>query len=264
MSEPFRRKLAAGNWKRNTARASAVALAKGIAQIVPAGRTDVDVLVCPPFPYLSAVKDAIAGSAVELGAQDVYFEPPGAFTGEVAVPMLVDVGCRYVIVGHSERRHILGETNELVQRKVAAAIAGGLETILCVGEKLAEREANQTEKILESQMSGGLAGLTEEALGHVTIAYEPVWAIGTGRTATPQQAEEVHLYLRKWLAERYNPRRAQSTRILYGGSVNATCALELLSQPDIDGALVGGASLKVETFAPIIEAAATATAGAGG
>lgn len=264
MSESSRRKLVAGNWKMNTTRAGGVELARGIAQIAPAGRTDVDVLVCPPFPYLCAVAAAIEGSSVRLGAQDVYFEPPGAFTGEVAVNMLTDVGCRYVIVGHSERRHILGETDALLQRKVAAAIAGGLETILCVGEQLAERESNQTETVLATQMSGGLRDLPESALERLTIAYEPVWAIGTGRTATPQQAQDVHLYLRKWLAERYNPRRAQSIRILYGGSVNAKNALELLSQPDVDGALVGGASLKVDSFQPIIEAAAQASQGAEG
>jgi triosephosphate isomerase (TIM) len=264
MSDPSRRKLVAGNWKMNTTRESAVELARGIAQIAPAARTEVDVLVCPPFPYLCAVAAAIEGSSVSLGAQDVYFEPPGAFTGEVAVNMLTDVGCRYVIIGHSERRHILGETDFLLQRKVAAAIAGGLDVILCVGEHLAERESHQTEKMLDTQLAGGLRDLPETVCEHLTIAYEPVWAIGTGRTATPQQAQDVHLYLRKWLADRYNPRRAQSMRILYGGSVNAKNALELLSQPDVDGALVGGASLKVDSFQPIIDAAAIATRGAGG
>jgi triosephosphate isomerase (TIM) len=264
MSEPFRRKLVAGNWKMNATLASGVELARGIAQLCPANRHDVDVLVCPPFPYLCAVAAAIQGSAVELGAQDVYFEPPGAFTGEVAACMLTDVGCRYVIIGHSERRHILGETDSLIHRKVAAAIAGGLKVILCVGEQLAEREAHHTESVLETQMGGGLAKIDESALGNLAIAYEPVWAIGTGRTATPDQAQDVHLYLRNWLADRYNPRRAQSIRILYGGSVNAKNALELLSEPDVDGALVGGASLKVETFAPIIDAAAQVTRGAEG
>jgi len=263
MSESSRRKLVAGNWKMNTTRASAVELARGVAQ-VSAGRGDVKVLVCPPFPYLCAAKSALEGSAVELGAQDVYFEPPGAFTGEVAVSMLIDVGCRYVIIGHSERRHVLGETDTLLNRKVSAAIAGGLDVIFCVGEQLAQREANQTQNTIDTQMAGGLDGLADTALEQLTIAYEPVWAIGTGRTASPQQAEDVHLYLRKWLADRYNPRRAQCTRILYGGSVNAKNALELLSQPDVDGALVGGASLKIETFQPIIEAAAAATGGAGG
>jgi triosephosphate isomerase len=262
MSEPSRRKLVAGNWKMNTTRESAHELAQGIAQIVPPN-FPVDVLLCPPFPYLCAVGGSIRGSAVQLGAQNVCCEPPGAFTGEVAAGMLTDVGCRFVIVGHSERRHIFGETNGLLQRKVATAIAGGLEVILCVGEHLADREANQTEAVLDSQMAGGLTGLEEPAVGQLTIAYEPCWAIGTGRTATREQVEEVHLYLRKWLAARYNPRRAQSTRILYGGSVNAKNALELLSLSDVDGALVGGASLKVETFRPIIEAAVAAARVAG-
>ncbi|HET6323776.1 MAG TPA: triose-phosphate isomerase [Planctomycetaceae bacterium] len=258
MSEPSRRKLVAGNWKMNTTRDSAVELARGTARVVPPKPSPVDVLLCPPFPYLCSVGAVLEGSGVLLGAQNVCCERPGAFTGEVAVDMLTDVGCRFVIVGHSERRHIFGETNHLIQRKVVAAIAGGLDVILCVGEQLAAREANQTEAVLDSQMTGGLTDLDESALGHLTIAYEPCWAIGTGQTATPQQAQEVHLYLRKWLADRYNPGRAQSTRILYGGSVNAKNALELLSEPDVDGALVGGASLKVETFRPIIEAAAAA------
>ena len=220
-------------------------------------------------PRLSAFSLSLRGGVGNRGigrsarAQNVYHEPPGAFTGEVAVNMLIDVGCRFVIIGHSERRHILGETNALIQRKVLAAIAGGLDVVLCVGEQLAEREAHQTERVLDTQMAGGLAELTESGLEHLAIAYEPVWAIGTGRTATPEQAEDVHLYLRKWLADRYNSRRTETTRILYGGSVNPKNALELLSRPDIDGALVGGASLKVETFQPIIEAAAAATQGRG-
>jgi triosephosphate isomerase len=263
MSDPSRRKLVAGNWKMNTTRDSAVELARCVTEVIAADRSIVDVLVCPPFPYLCAVASAIKGSSVELGAQNVWHEPPGAFTGEVAVNMLVDVGCRYVIVGHSERRHIFGETDSILQKKVAAAIAGGLDVIFCVGEQLAEREANHTETVLNTQMSGGLAGLPETALAHLAVAYEPVWAIGTGRTATPQQAQEVHVYLRKWLSDRYNPRRAREMRILYGGSVNSQNSLELLSEPDIDGALVGGASLKVETFRPIIEAARMAASAHG-
>ena len=213
-------------------------------------------LVCPPFPYLLPVGEVIRASGVKLGAQDVYFEPPGAFTGEVAVPMLVDAGCRYVIMGHSERRHVLGETDEVIGRKVAAAIAGGLDVILCVGELLAQREADRTKAVLDSQMEGGLARIKEEALDHVVIAYEPVWAIGTGLTATPAQAEEAHLHLRKWLVSRYNSRRSEGMRILYGGSVKADNALELMSQPDVDGALVGGASLKADSFLAIVDAAA--------
>jgi len=271
MTAPSRRKLVAGNWKMNTTRASAVELARAIAEHVgaqhvgtkggvsPARGTehaDVEVLVCPPFPYLLPVRDAIRSSGVELGAQNVYHEPPGAFTGEIAVPMLVDVGCRYVIVGHSERRHVLGEQDDLLRRKVAAVIAGGLDVIFCVGELLSEREANRTEAVLDSQMEGGLAGLDESSLDHVTVAYEPVWAIGTGRTATPSQAEEAHLHLRNWLKTRYNSRRSEGMRILYGGSVKADNARELMSQADVDGALVGGASLKADSFLAIVDAAA--------
>jgi triosephosphate isomerase (TIM) len=266
MSGSSRRKLVAGNWKMNTTRAGGIELARAIAAKVPsakkasaksAGDTDdVEVLVCPPFPYLLSVGEAIQGSGVELGGQDVYFEPPGAYTGEVAVPMLLDVGCRYVILGHSERRHVLHERDHVIGQKVAAAIAGGLEVILCVGELLSEREANETHRVLDSHLEGGLAQITEEALEHVTIAYEPVWAIGTGKTASPAQAQECHLHLRKWLERRYNSRRSEGMRILYGGSVKADNALELMSQADVDGALVGGASLKADSFLAIVEAAA--------
>ena len=170
--------------------------------------------------------------------------------------MLADCGCRYVIVGHSERRHVLGETSEQVGRKVVAALAGGLEVILCVGELLDEREANRTQAVLDAQMQGGLAHVEAGSLDHVTMAYEPVWAIGTGRTATPAQAQETHLHLRKWLAARYNSGHSEGMRILYGGSVKADNALELMSQADVDGALVGGASLKADSFLAIVEAAA--------
>jgi triosephosphate isomerase (TIM) len=250
-----RRKLVAGNWKMNLLRGAAVELASTVARGVASSPDAVEVLVCPPFPYLFPVGEALRGSAVGLGAQDVYFQPPGAFTGEVAVPMLVDAGCAYVIIGHSERRHILGETNDAICKKVAAAIAGGLNVILCVGEHLADREADKTWAVLGSQMEGALTGLSEGSLDRLSIAYEPCWAIGTGRNASPEQAEEVHLHLRKWLASRYNSPRADKTRILYGGSVKADNALQLMSQPDVDGALVGGASLKADSFLAIVEAA---------
>ena len=252
----MRRCLIAGNWKMNTTLGSARSLAAGIADAVPRGRSRVDVLVCPPFPYLLAVGAEIRDRGVDLGAQNVYFEPPGAFTGEVAVGMLRDVGCRYVIIGHSERRHVLGETDELINQKTAAALAGGLEVILCVGELLDEREAGKTEVVLNRQMNDGLAGLDGDACALLTIAYEPVWAIGTGKTATPAQADSAHEHLRKLLASRYNAGVADNMRILYGGSVKPDNARELLEQPHVDGALVGGASLKAETFVPIIEAAA--------
>jgi triosephosphate isomerase (TIM) len=201
------------------------------------------------------VKDAIAGSGVALGAQNCYHEKPGAFTGEVAVDMLLDVGCRWVILGHSERRLIIGETDELISRKVAAAISGGLPVILCVGETLDQRQANQTEAVLNAQMGGSLATADEGAMAQIVIAYEPVWAIGTGVTATTEQAESAHRYLRSWLSSRYNSGVAEATRILYGGSVKAQNAAALMGQPNVDGALVGGASLKADDFLPIVRAA---------
>lgn len=248
----------AGNWKMNTVRSTAVELARALAGKVADEPSQPEVLVCPPFPYLLAVAEAIRGTGIELGAQDVYFESPGAFTGEVAVAMLVDCGCRYVIVGHSERRHVLKETDDVIRRKVAAATAAGLNVILCVGELLADRQAGKTESVIDGQMDGSLSGLSEEALDRVTIAYEPVWAIGTGVTASPAQAEEVHAHLRKWLVTRYNPRRGETTRILYGGSVKPDNAAELMSQADVDGALVGGASLNVDSFLGIVVATSKA------
>lgn len=261
MTGASRRKLVAGNWKMNTTGAEAVALARAIAAHSSAahssgGGREVDLLICPPYPYLLPVGEAIRSTGVELGAQDVYFEPPGAFTGEVAVAMLADVGCSSVIIGHSERRHVMGETDEQTGRKLAAAIEGGLKVVLCVGELLSEREEHRTEAVLERQMEGGLSRIDASQLERVTVAYEPVWAIGTGRTATKEQAQAVHLHLRKWLETRYNSMRGEGMRILYGGSVKADNALELLSQPDVDGALVGGASLKADSFLAIVNAAA--------
>ena len=251
----MRRLFVAGNWKMNTLLDSATALAAELAQAVPADRNQADVMVAPPFPYLAAVKSALAGSGIQLGAQNAWHTPPGACTGEVGVDMLKDVGCQQVILGHSERRHVLEESNELINQKVKAVLAGGLDVILCVGELLAEREANQTEAVLDVQMEDGLADVSAESFSKITIAYEPVWAIGTGKTATPDQAEEVHAYLRDWLTERYTSEIAQRTRILYGGSVKPDNAAELLKQTNVDGALVGGASLKAEQFVPIIQAA---------
>ena len=254
----MRRMFVAGNWKMNTLLQSAVELAGALAKAVPASLPAVQVAVCPPFPYLSAVSAAITGSGVELGAQNVWFEKPGAFTGEVAIDMLLDVGCQWAILGHSERRQILGETDALISKKVTACLAKGLPVILCVGETLDQRQSGQTEIVLDSQMLGSLAGVDGQAMGQVVIAYEPVWAIGTGVTASTEQAESAHLHLRRWLGSRYNPGVAAATRILYGGSVKAQNAQSLLEQPDVDGALVGGASLKVDDFLPIIRAAETA------
>jgi len=251
----MRRFLIAGNWKMNTTRQSGVALAGELAAVAAKAETGVEVLVCPPYPYLIPVAEKLTGSAVRLGAQDCYFEAPGAFTGEVAVEMLKDCGCGYVILGHSERRHVLGETDEIINRKVRTAISGGLQVVLCVGELLNERQAGQTETVLDQQMQGGLSGVSEVNAANLVIAYEPVWAIGTGVTATPEQAESAHEHLRNWLASRYTPAFSQRLRILYGGSVKADNAETLLGQVNVDGALVGGASLKASTFVPIIEAA---------
>jgi triosephosphate isomerase (TIM) len=251
----MRRFLVAGNWKMNTDLASGTALTAALAAAAPEMSPGAEILVCPPYPYLTAVSAAAAESAVQLGAQDVYYEASGAFTGEVSVDMLKDVGCSHVIIGHSERRHVFGETDEVTNQKVKASIAGGLKVILCVGELLSEREANQTESVLDRQMSGGLAGVSEQDAVDLVIAYEPVWAIGTGVTASPQQAESAHAHIRKWVAERYNPAFSDQIRILYGGSVKPDNALTLMQQPNVDGALVGGASLTPENFVPIIDAA---------
>lgn len=255
----MRRKFVAGNWKMNTLGQSAVELARVLAQALPQAMPQVQVAVCPPFPYLATVGAALAGSAVELGAQNVSHEKPGAFTGEIALEMLRDLGCRWVILGHSERRLIMGESDSLISKKVAAALAGAVPAILCVGETLAQREAGQTEAVLDSQMQGSLAGVDPAAMNQVVIAYEPVWAIGTGVTATTQQAQSAHAHLRSWLATRYNPSVAEQTRILYGGSVKPDNAQSLLGQPDVDGALVGGASLKAADFLAIVRAAESIT-----
>lgn len=252
----MRKPFVAGNWKMNTDGHSSIELAEGIASgSVDAAGQSVTVAVCPPFVYLQTVAKAVGTSNVALGAQDMYFEPNGAFTGEVSAAMLKDIGCVYCICGHSERRHVIGETDELINKKVAAAVAGGLLPILCVGELLCEREASETNAVVTRQLKEGLAGLSAEKLSAVTIAYEPVWAIGTGVTATPQQAQEVHELIRKLLAEMYDDQSAQEIRILYGGSAKPGNAAELMGQPDIDGLLVGGASLKVDDFLAIIQAA---------
>jgi triosephosphate isomerase (TIM) len=211
-----------------------------------------DVVLCPPFTALSAVAAALAGSRIALGAQNMYFEPKGAFTGEISPAMLLDVGCRYVILGHSERRRQMGETSEAVNRKLKLALAAGLIPIVCVGETWLERSAGQTDQVIRRQVAESLAETPEEALPSLLIAYEPVWAIGTGQVATPEQAEEVHRFVRTLL-----PASAgRQVRILYGGSVTPENAAGLMAKEDLDGALVGGASLKAESFAAIVQAAA--------
>ena len=243
----------------NTTLASAIALAKGVIAAAPHNLAKVDVLLCPPAPYLLAVRDVVQGTGVDLGAQNASAEAPGAFTGELSLDMLLDTGCKSVILGHSERRALYGETDAIVNKKVHAALAKGLQVLLCVGESLEERKSERTNEVLDTQMAGSLAGVTEEQLKNVVIAYEPVWAIGTGLTASPAQAQAAHAHLRNWLLVRYNAASAVATRILYGGSVKPDNALELLARPDVDGALVGGASLKPELFVPIIEAAVAET-----
>ena len=250
----MRRKFIAGNLKMNTTRAEAVALAASLAAKTGAS-SGADVAVCPPSVYLEAVGEAIQGSAVALGAQNCYHEAKGAFTGEISPAMLKDIGCKYVILGHSERRQIFKESNQDVNRKMIAALGVGLLPIVCVGETLEQRQAGQTAAVVREQLEGSLAGLSAEQMTSIVIAYEPVWAIGTGVVATPEQAEEVHADLRRLLETRYNSQVASATRIQYGGSVNAENAATLLAQPNIDGALVGGASLKADSFLAIVQAA---------
>ncbi len=250
----MRRPFIAGNWKMNLDRKGSVALAKQLAS--EAKRFDyVELAVFPPSLYVDTVAQALAGSPVGWGVQNVSHRPNGAHTGEISVAMLKDLGCRYAILGHSERRQYLNETDEGVNQKLLAVLEGGLTPIVCVGERLHEREAGQTLEVIRRQVSGSLAGLSAEQMSRTVIAYEPVWAIGTGKVATPGQAEEVHLALRNILEDRYNGQVAQTVRIQYGGSVKADNAGELLAQPDIDGALVGGASLKAEEFLGIAAAA---------
>jgi len=251
----MRKPFISGNWKMVGDSQSSVALAKAVAEgSAGIAGERVDVAVIPPFVYLQAVAKAVSSSAIAVGAQDVYFEAKGAFTGEISPAMLKDVGCTYALCGHSERRHVIGESDELVGKKVTAAINGGLLPILCVGELLAERDAGKMEQVVERHLRTGLAGLDAEKMSAVTIAYEPVWAIGTGRTATPQQAQEVHQFVRGLLAKMYSKDLAQETRILYGGSVKPDNARELMAQADVDGLLVGGASLKADDFLKIIQA----------
>ena len=251
----MRKSFVAGNWKMNTDVHSSVKLAHGVVSGCKDVAGSVDVAVCPPFVYLQQVGNVLQSSHIALGSQDVYFEQKGAFTGEISSAMLKDVGCAYAICGHSERRHVIGETDELINKKVHAAILGGLLPILCVGELIEERKANKTAEVVTRQMKKGLAGLSAEKMSAVTIAYEPVWAIGTGLTATPQQAQEVHALIRKLLSEMYDRKIAGEIRIQYGGSAKPDNAGELMAQEDVDGLLVGGASLKADDFVAIVKAA---------
>ncbi len=250
-----RRPFICGNWKMHTGRREAVELAREVAGGLDSVR-DVDVAVAPPHPWLVEVARALEGGSVRVSAQNCHNEEKGAFTGEVSTAMLKEAGCSYVIVGHSERRAQFGEDDIFVGRKVRSVLAAGLSPILCVGETLEEREAGRTVDVVERQVKGGLADVDQVKLPTVTIAYEPVWAIGTGKTATPGQAQEVHLAIRDLLRSIGGNDAAGAMRIQYGGSVKADNAANLLSQPDVDGALVGGASLAAESFIAIVRAAA--------
>ncbi len=243
--------LIAGNWKMHRVKAEAAQLAAALAA-ASQGCADREIMIAPPFTALEVVREAVAGSPVKLGAQNVGWAKEGAFTGEISPPMLLDAGVEMVILGHSERRHVFGENNALIHQRLRGALEFGLIPILCLGETLAEREAEKTLQVVEEQLRLGLAGLCQEAIGCIVIAYEPVWAIGTGKTASIEQAQEVHGALRNLLAQFYQKTLADSVRILYGGSVNAKNVDSLMAQPDIDGVLVGGAALQVESFARII------------
>jgi triosephosphate isomerase len=247
-----RRKFICGNWKMHKTSAEAVALVRELRRRL---NTQVEIAVAPPFTALSKVKEALMGSPIQLFAQNCHYEKQGAFTGEISAPMLAEVGCDGVILGHSERRQYFGESDEGVNKKIKAALEAGLHPIVCVGETLQEREANHTWEVVSRQLRGALAGLAPVQIGKLTLAYEPVWAIGTGKTATTGQAQEVHGQIRGFLREMAGPQTAEAVRIQYGGSVKPDNAAELLGQPDIDGALVGGASLKVDDFARIVAGA---------
>lgn len=253
----MRKKLIAGNWKMHKTLAPARELVSGIAAgLPPVGNLDkLEILVCPPFQLLFPMAKVVSGTPIKLGAQNAHFESDGAFTGEVSVPMLADTGCTHVIIGHSERRQVFHEEHALLARKVRAVTAGGLTVIYCVGETLEQREAGRMQFVIKSQLGAVLD--RELATDRLVIAYEPVWAIGTGKTASPQQAQEVHRFIREWLVGTFGGAAAERIRILYGGSVKPSNAAELLAQADVDGALVGGASLASHDFLAIISAAAS-------
>jgi len=249
----MRTKIIGGNWKMNTDKAGAAALASAVTASCKGRRSQVVVL--PPFPYLLTVADALRGSGVALGAQDVYHAEKGAFTGEVSVGMVKDCGASFALAGHSERRHVIGEGDDLVNLKARAALHAGLSVILCVGETLHQRQVDETNHVNEKQVRLGLRAVTPDELARVVIAYEPVWAIGTGKTATPDDAQAAHAHIRAVVSDMFGRDAGGALRIQYGGSVTAANAASLMAMPDIDGALVGGASLKSEEFAAIVAAA---------
>jgi len=248
----MRKIIIAGNWKMYKTSVEAIELVNGLKRNLYDIST-IDIVVCPPFTALSEVAEAVLESPIKLGAQDMYWQKEGAFTGEVSASMLKEVGCSYVIIGHSERRQFFGETNETVNKKLKAALDLGLIPIVCVGENLAQREKGKTFEVVKEQIEDSLAGLTVEQAEKIIIAYEPVWAIGTGKVATPAQAQEVHQFIRNLLGKLFNEKVSDNCRIQYGGSVKPDNISELISQKDIDGALVGGASLDVNSFSAIVK-----------
>ena len=253
----MRKPIIAGNWKMYKTINEAIELTNGLKrQLYRLDSEAIDIVLCPPFTALSSLAEVIAETNLQLGAQDVYWQKEGAFTGEVSCHMLKDAGAAYVIIGHSERRQFFGETNDTVNKKVKAALESGLTPIMCVGEMLAEREKGLTFKVLEDHIQGGLKDISGQDAIKIVIAYEPVWAIGTGKTATPEQAQEAHKYIRDLLVRLYQGEIAGAMRIQYGGSVKPDNAAELMKQPDVDGALVGGASLKADSFSEIVQKSA--------
>jgi triosephosphate isomerase len=253
MAAIHRTPLIAGNWKMNLNLRESAVLVRAIADQI-LDLEGVEVLVAPPFTALAAVREAIGSARIFLGAQNTHWEVQGAYTGEVSTAMLLDVGCTHVILGHSERRLLFRETNQVIDLKARAATRTGLVPIICIGETLEERESGRTFEVVKTQLEGSLKGFSEggQIPASTVLAYEPVWAIGTGRTATPEQAEEVHAFIRKWLGDAFGPDGSARVRILYGGSVKPENVRDLMAKPDIDGALVGGASLKPDSFIPII------------
>ena len=249
-----RKVVIAGNWKMNKDAAAGRELVESLKPLV-AGFTDADVVVCPPFTTLEAVVAAAAGSNIKVGAQNVHWAESGAFTGEISAEMLVSAGVEYVIIGHSERRQYFGETDATVNSRLKAALKAGLKPIVCVGETLAEREGGKTNDVIGRQLRDGLAGLTAADMANVIIAYEPVWAIGTGKTATPAIAEETHKFIRETVGALFGGATASALRIQYGGSMKPENARELVAQADIDGGLIGGAALKADSFAKLISEA---------
>jgi len=249
----MRKTIIAGNWKMYKTITEAIELANGLKrELFNLDFEVVDVVLCPPFTALSETAEVLADTDIGLGAQNMYWQDEGAFTGEVSGKMLKDAGCQYVIIGHSERRQFFGETNETVNKKLKAALKYGLTPIFCVGENLAERESNKTFTVIQDHVQNGLTGISAQEMEKIIIAYEPVWAIGTGKTASGEQAQEVHKYIRDLLRKMYGDELAENARIQYGGSVKPENITELIAKPDVDGALVGGASLKVDAFKDIV------------